>query len=89
VLDHGSVPEAGKRNRLLSRYSKLSAATSGGRLCSLITVDTIVKVWRADFVEGKPIMHFMREQRISRNSAHGILRLCPGPEQTDLSSCRF
>jgi transposase len=40
----------------------------------MITVDTVAKVRRAKFVEGKSIKRIMRELRLSRNTVRGIVR---------------
>ena len=44
----------------------------------MITVDTIAKVRRAHFVEGKAIKRIMRDLRLSRGTVRGIVRA--GPE---------
>ena len=40
----------------------------------MISVDTIAKVRRAHFVEGKKIKRIAREQRLARNTVRSILR---------------
>ena len=44
----------------------------------MITVDTVGKVRRAHFVEGKAIKRIMREQNLSRNTVRGIVRAGAG-----------
>jgi transposase len=44
----------------------------------MITVDTIAKVRRAHFVEGKAIKRIMRDLRLSRGTVRGIVRAGPG-----------
>jgi transposase len=43
----------------------------------MITVDTVARVRRAHFVEGKKIKRIMRELRLSRNTVRGIVRAGP------------
>jgi transposase len=49
----------------------------------MITVDTVARVRRAHFVEGKKIKRIMRELRLSRNTVRGIVRAGPGGAATE------
>ena len=49
----------------------------------MITVDTIGKVRRAYFVQGRKIKAIAREQRLSRNTVRDIVRAGAAPEATE------
>jgi transposase len=49
----------------------------------MITVDTVAKVRRAFFVDGKKIKRIMRELRLSRNTVRGIVRAGPDGATTE------
>ena len=53
-----------------------------GHSRGMITVDTIGKVRRAFFVQGRKIKAIAREQRLSRNTVRDIVRAGAAPEAT-------
>jgi transposase len=58
-------------------------ASQPGAERGMITVDTVARVRRAHFVEGKKIKRIMRELRLSRHTVRGIVRAGPGGAATE------